>query len=94
MIQLKIPFAFTQIIALNYCSTSEVLGTFYFDKYELPSIAKKEGYCYSYLVECKNEEFFCEVMKLIAKNFDILICDSDGQLHTTDGLNPDTIFLG
>ena len=68
-------------------------GSNFFEKYEIPEEALHLGYKFGYLVECRSETLFCEIVGRIPPEFDILVCDSNGVLHAPNQLNPNTIIL-
>ena len=65
----------------------------FFERNEIPEEALAAGYRYGYLVECRSETVFCTVIRSIASDIDILICDSDASLFRPDQLDPNTISL-
>ena len=65
----------------------------FFERHEIPEEALAAGYRYGYLVECRSETVFCAVIRYIASDIDILICDNDASLFRPDQLDPNTISL-
>jgi len=64
-----------------------------FEEHEFPSDARSQGYRYAYLVECRSEELFCEIVGSSPPDLDVLVCDSDGQLYRPNELSPSSVVL-
>ncbi len=60
---------------------------------EFPSEARSQGYIYAFLVECRSEELFCEIVGASPPSLDFLVCDSDERLCRPNQLSPDTLSL-
>lgn len=65
----------------------------FFEQHELPDAARRAGYTFAYMAECRDEGFFCDVVGSVPSSVDIVVCDSDGELYRTDQLDPGTIVL-
>ncbi len=68
-------------------------GARFFEDHELPVAASEKGYNYGYLVECRDEAFFCEIVRSATNTIDMVVCDSDGEIYRPDQLNPRTLIL-
>jgi|GEM_PF-2671794 len=60
---------------------------------EIPEQALRLGYRFAYMIECRSEGLFCEVVSRIPAELDILILDNNGDLLKPDELDPTTICL-
>lgn len=65
----------------------------YFEDNEIPAEASEVGYTYGYLVECRDEELFCNVVKSSGTHFDFVVCDGDGVIHRPSEIDPDLLVL-
>lgn len=64
-----------------------------FEECEIPRSAKSQGYRYGFLVECRSEVIFCDIVRSSPPGLDLLVCDSDGKLFKPSELSPETITL-
>lgn len=65
----------------------------FFEKHEIPPDAESQGYCYAFLVECRSEVLFCEIVRSSPPDLDLLVCDSDGELYRPNEVSPESIVL-
>lgn len=65
----------------------------FFEQYEIPEEAARQGYRYGYLAECRSEQLFCDVVQGTPLEIDILVCDSNSNLFKPSELRPDLIVL-
>jgi hypothetical protein len=65
----------------------------FFDELDIPHEARFFGYIYSFLIECRSEKFFCDIIGLKSLNLDMLILDANGNLYQPSELSPDKISL-
>lgn len=65
----------------------------FFERYEIPLDARSQGYCYGFLVECRSEVLFCEIVSSSPPELDLLVCDSDGALYRPNEVSPESIVL-
>ena len=65
----------------------------FFEEHELPSEAMLQGYRFAFLVECRSEKLFCEIVGASPPSLGLLVCDSDARLYRPDELSPDSIGL-
>lgn len=64
-----------------------------FEECEIPEKALRMGYRFGYMVECRSEALFCDVLIRTPPETDIMICDSDGNLFRPNELSPASIRL-
>jgi len=64
-----------------------------FDRYEIPQDAIEQGYRFGYMVECRSETLFCDLLKSAPEELGFIVSDGDGVLFATHELNPDTLSL-
>jgi hypothetical protein len=64
-----------------------------FEEHEIPRKARDLGYCFGYMVECRSESLFCDLVGSAPFDIDILVCDSDGKLFRPRELRPENISL-
>jgi len=65
----------------------------YFEDHEIPLELKEQGFRYGFLVECRSEALFCEIVNSLPDDFNILVFDGDGELFRPGQLTPDTLIL-
>jgi len=65
----------------------------HFERYELPNQAAEIGFQYGFLVECRNEQWFCEMIRSVGNTLDIMVCDSDGNLFFPSTIRADSLVL-
>ena len=65
----------------------------YFEDHEIPAEASQKGYKYGYLVECRDEELFCKIVRSIGKQIDFVVCDGDGVVFQPDQIDPGLLML-
>jgi hypothetical protein len=70
-----------------------VEGARFFEDHELPVAASEKGYNYGYLVECRDESYFCEIVGSAPNTIDFVVCDSDGEVYRPEQLDPRTLKL-
>lgn len=63
------------------------------DEDEFPSEASLQGYRYAFLVECRSEQMFCDIVGACPPDLDFLVCDSNGQLYRHNELSPGSVVL-
>jgi hypothetical protein len=59
----------------------------FYERYHLPDSAAASGYKFSYLVEFKDSNWFCEFAKRIGSLVDLVVCDNDGNVFRVQDLD-------
>lgn len=63
------------------------------DDDEIPPEITSQGYCYSFLVECRSEVLFCEIVKSAPSELEFLVFDTNGVIFRPTEVTPEAIFL-
>lgn len=61
--------------------------------HEIPDVAFSAGYRFGYLVECRSESMFCDLIGSIPSDIDVVVCDRDGVVYAPTELRPDSLVL-
>lgn len=64
-----------------------------FDENNIPANIAAKGYIYSFLADCRSEEFFVEVLGNPALGLDMLIWDNEEMIFKPSELNVSTLHL-
>ncbi len=65
----------------------------FFEKYEIPEEARNLSYKFAYMIECRSEKLFCDIVSSTPSDIDIIVCDSNGVLFRPGELKPNLITL-
>lgn len=67
------------------------------ERCEIPSQALEAGYRFGYLVDCRSESLFCDIVRAVPPTIDVLVFDNNlddnAALQKPSELNPDTLSL-
>lgn len=86
-------------IRLNACELSyftcydRIQNATFFEDNEIPTEAIEDGYIYGYLVECRDEELFCRIVRSAGEQLDFVVCDGNGAILQPRQIAPGLITL-
>jgi hypothetical protein len=61
--------------------------------FDVPDALMRKGYIHVYLIECRSETLFCDIVSTIPPEVDVLVLDTDGQLFRPHEVSVESIVL-